>query len=88
MKILFPLLIIFFSSFTLDTKIDEKSEINAVINQWHKAAADAKYHDYFNLMTDDAVFIGTDATENWNRKEFETYSKHILTKEKHGHFIP
>jgi len=88
MKIIFPFIIIFFISFPLDSKIDEKSEINAVINQWHKAAADAKYDDYFNLMTDDAVFIGTDATENWNRKEFETFSKPHFDKGKAWTFYP
>lgn len=27
------------------------------------------------MMTEDAVFIGTDATENWNQKEFKAYCK-------------
>ena len=26
-------------------------------------------------MADDAIFIGTDATENWNKKDFMSFSK-------------
>jgi len=52
-----------------------KSEISAVIDNWHKAAAEANFENYFNYMTKDAVFIGTDATENWQLDEFKAYSK-------------
>jgi len=47
-----------------------KEQIDVVLNNWHKAAADADAKKYFGAMTDDAVFIGTDATENWNKKSF------------------
>ena len=33
-------------------------------------------------MTDDAVFIGTDASENWNIKDFKAYSKPHFDKGK------
>lgn len=88
MKIIISFFVILIGCFSSDCKIDEKSEINAVINQWHKAAADAKYDDFFNLMTNDAIFIGTDATENWNRKEFETFSKPYFDKGKAWTFYP
>ena len=39
-------------------------------------------------MTDDAIFIGTDATENWNRKEFEAFSKPHFDKGKAWTFYP
>ncbi len=50
-------------------------QINKTIGKWHKAAAMANFNDYFNLMTDDAVFIGTDPTENWTLPEFKEFSK-------------
>ncbi len=53
----------------------EKKEINALLDSWHKAAADADFEQYFSKMTDDGVFIGTDATENWQNEEFRTFSK-------------
>jgi hypothetical protein len=37
-------------------------------------------------MTDDAVFIGTDATENWNKKEFAAFAKPYFDKGKAWNF--
>lgn len=54
---------------------ETKAEINTVLEDWHKAAADANFEGYFELMTEDGIFIGTDATENWNIKEFQNFSK-------------
>jgi SnoaL-like domain len=53
----------------------EKKEIHITLNLWHKAAADADFDAYFSKMTPDGVFIGTDATENWQNKEFRTFSQ-------------
>lgn len=63
-----------------------KANINATLDAWHKAAAEANYTDYFNLMTDDAVFIGTDATENWNKTNFRAFAKPFFDKGKAWNF--
>ncbi len=60
----------------------QKDEINTVIQQWHKAAADANFDAYFGLMTEDAIFIGTDPTENWNYTDFKAFSKPYFDKGK------
>jgi ketosteroid isomerase-like protein len=52
-----------------------KEQINRVLDAWHQAAADADFEAYFGGMTKDAVFIGTDATENWQNAEFKAYAK-------------
>ncbi len=52
-----------------------KGEINTTLENWHKAAAEADFDGYFNLMTADGIFIGTDATENWDIAEFQNFSK-------------
>ena len=52
-----------------------KENIHQILDNWHDAAAEANFEDYFSFMTDDAIFIGTDPTENWNRKQFEKFSK-------------
>ena len=62
----------------------EKSKINQNIDNWHLAAAKADYDTYFGLMTLDGVFIGTDATENWNNTDFRAFSKPYFDKEKLG----
>jgi ketosteroid isomerase-like protein len=59
-----------------------KSKINATLDFWHKAAANAEFEAYFSLMTNDGVFIGTDATENWQNEAFKTFSKPYFDKGK------
>ena len=59
-----------------------EKEINAVLEAWHKAAAQADFDGYFGLMTSDSYFLGTDATENWNYEEFKAYSKPHFDKGK------
>ncbi len=53
----------------------EKEKIETVLDKWHKAAAEASFDNYFGLMTEEAVFIGTDATENWQLEAFKQFSK-------------
>lgn len=49
--------------------------VASVLNQFHKAASEHDFQKYFGLMTADAVFIGTDATERWDVKAFKAYVK-------------
>ena len=57
-------------------------EINNVLNDWHNAAAEANFENYFSKMSKDAVFIGTDATENWQLKDFKVFAKPYFDKGK------
>ena len=70
-------LLLFFSFLlTTSAQTDSKTQaVDAALDNWHAAAARADFDAYFDLMTSYAVFIGTDATENWQRKEFEEFSK-------------
>lgn len=61
---------------------NHKAEINNTLDAWHKAAAEANFKNYFDAMTDDAVFIGTDATENWTKPAFQAYAKPYFDKGK------
>ena len=71
------LLLILFPFFvaTINGQNDSKKEISNTLDDWHKAAAEANYQNYFDLLTDDSVFIGTDATENWSKPSFQAYAK-------------
>lgn len=60
---------------SVKTSSEIKIEIDSSLNAWHKAAAKADFDAYFNLMTKDGVFIGTDATENWQNDDFRAFSK-------------
>ncbi|QWX83886.1 nuclear transport factor 2 family protein [Cellulophaga sp. HaHaR_3_176] len=63
------------SSLTYAQDNSAKLKIDEIINEWHKAAANANFEAYFGLMTADGVFIGTDATENWQNEAFKAFSK-------------
>lgn len=52
-----------------------KSEIESTLDKWHKSAAKADFESYFSFLTEDAVYIGTDATENWDKAAFKAYAK-------------
>lgn len=53
----------------------ERTDIANVLDEWHKAAANAEFDEYFDRMSDDGIFIGTDPTENWQNQEFKEWSK-------------
>jgi ketosteroid isomerase-like protein len=74
------------SAFTVINTGEDKDKINSMLDGWHKAAAEAKYNDYLNFMTEDAIFIGTDATENWNKTEFQAFAKPFFDKGKAWNF--
>ncbi len=67
--------------------ITVKDKIDRTLNLWHHAAAIADFEAYFDLMTDDAVFIGTDPTENWQNNAFKTYSRPHFDKGKAWKFL-
>ncbi|MBW8243001.1 nuclear transport factor 2 family protein [Muricauda oceani] len=60
----------------------EKDKINMVLDGWHLAAANADFEAYFDKMTKDGVFLGTDAMENWQNDEFREFSKPYFDKGK------
>lgn len=56
-------------------RLNVSAEIDYTLDNWHKAAAEANFNNYFNVLTEDAIFIGTDATENWNKPAFIKFAK-------------
>ena len=82
MKKLLFLVLVISSCNSIKNVENKKTEINTVLNNWHKAAANANYTDYFKVLTSDAIYIGTDATENWTKLEFEAFAKPYFDKGK------
>lgn len=64
----------------------ENQKIAVTLDAWHKAAAQAQFDVYFGLMTNDAIFIGTDAKENWNKTAFQAFAKPYFDKGKAWNF--
>lgn len=81
-KFIFLGLLNFYSlSFFAQNESPQK-DVNQLVDLWHKAASEANFKQYFDVMADDAIFIGTDATEYWNKQEFENYAKPHFDKGK------
>ncbi|SFA99598.1 SnoaL-like domain-containing protein [Flavobacterium swingsii] len=76
------LLSIFLFSALAQAQTKETANINTVLDNWHKAAAEAKFDTYFGMMSEESIFIGTDATENWNKKDFMAFAKPFFDKGK------
>lgn len=73
------LLLLFVATFA-NAQTSEKDKVSQTIDTWHKAVADVKFEDYFNLIAEDGIFIGTDATENWTKKDFKVWAKPFFDK--------
>ena len=65
------------------------------LDRYHRAAAEVRFDDYFGMMTDSAVFVGTDAGEHWRKSAFMEYARPHFDKgkawtmravERHLHF--
>tara|TARA_R110000850_G_scaffold269422_2_gene401593 strand:- start:70126 stop:70641 length:516 start_codon:yes stop_codon:yes gene_type:complete len=85
-KIFFQIALLFIISSCVSnknlTEETSKSKINSIVDKWHKDAAETNFQAYFDAIADDGIFIGTDATENWNKKDFMTFSKPFFDKGK------
>lgn len=62
--------------------------IDSLINDWHHAAAVADEEFFFGSMTDDAIYIGADATERWLRDELKLWSKNYFDRKSAWDFKP
>ncbi|MDR0802040.1 nuclear transport factor 2 family protein [Fluviicola sp.] len=62
------------SGFTIQ-KVSETEIIDSLIDNWYKAAAEANYANYFGLMADHFIFMGTDPSERWNKEQFGAFCK-------------
>ncbi|WP_422349872.1 nuclear transport factor 2 family protein [Flagellimonas sp.] len=69
------MLILMICAVFLQAQTDDKQQIDQLLDAWHLAASNADFEGYFSRMTDDGVFLGTDATENWQNNEFREFSK-------------
>ena len=85
-KYIFLLLVLTACGSKKDKPLTETDKVNLVLDNWHKAAAEANFNNYFEAMTEDGIFIGTDATENWNKTAFQAYAKPYFDKGKAWNF--
>lgn len=54
-------------------EMSDEQQVNAVLNDYHKAAEDGDAARYLGHMTPNSVFLGTDDWERWPYPEFAKY---------------
>ncbi|GAA4161909.1 nuclear transport factor 2 family protein [Chryseobacterium ginsenosidimutans] len=88
-KIFFALIlfVLTFTTISAQSKFEkEKTEIGTMLDGFNVAAAKADFTAYFNYYADESTFIGTDATEVWDKKEFMVWAKPYFDKKKTWNF--
>ena len=87
---IFVIICIVFTQCKSDIKetADAQKQITAMLDSFNAAAARANFDTYFNFFTEDAVFIGTDATERWDKKSYMAWAKPHFDKGKTWNFKP
>ena len=59
-----------------------RKEVNTLLVNWHKAASDANFKEYFGALDSSAIYIGTAAEEIWTKEKFANFSKPYFDKGK------
>jgi ketosteroid isomerase-like protein len=54
---------------------DEADAVSGVLDALHQAASDGDFERYFGQYAEDFIFLGTDATERWDRAQFMEYAR-------------
>ena len=54
---------------------NEAAVIHAFMDTWHHAAATADEDIFFGNMSENGIYLGTDATEKWKRDAMKTWAK-------------
>ncbi len=75
-----------FSANTFAQNDKEKAVIAKMLDDFNVAAANAEYEKYFNFFAEGGIFIGTDATENWDKKSFMVWAKPFFDKKRTWNF--
>jgi len=87
MRSLLLLSLLLASCATTNLQQDEGA-VNQVLDDWHRAAAQADEPRYFGHMASDMVFLGTDATERWDLGSFRAFAHPYFARGKAWTFTP
>ena len=69
----FPTLFAVLLTACATTSLGNRTEIDRVLDDFHEAAAEADLDRYFSHLASDGVFLGTDATERWDKQSFRAF---------------
>lgn len=66
----------------------EHADIHLFLDQWHCAATEARADAFFGSMSENSIYIGTDASERWTKQEFIKFAKPYFDLGRAWDFIP
>jgi len=72
--------LLMFSLLLFSLSVSANSDIQKALDTFHQAAANADQKLYFSLLDEQAVFLGTDGSERWSRKEFYDFVTPYFSK--------
>ena len=73
---------------SLSFQLLANADIENVLDNFHQAAANANYKQYFNILTEDAIFLGTAPKERWTKESFSQFAKPHFNKGKGWAYVP
>ena len=77
-----------FFACSLSAQQGPEKKINELLDSWHRAAGSADFEGYFGRMAREGVFVGTDASEHWNKEDFMAFSKPYFDRGQAWDFTP
>ena len=86
MNIIRFIILFCFVNLSVSAQGNHIKELNKLIDSWHNAAALGDFNSYFDKTDSEFIFLGTDPTERWNKKEFMAFSKPYFDKGKAWNF--
>ncbi len=57
------------------TQVMANQQAINTLDQFHQAASQANFEQYFAVFADGGVFMGTDGSERWTKEQFQDYVK-------------
>ncbi|MCB0706144.1 MAG: nuclear transport factor 2 family protein [Saprospiraceae bacterium] len=75
-------------AYCVDLPAVNQEAVALLLDNFHKAAAEADEDTFFGSMTEDCMYLGTDAGERWLRDELREWSKEFFDRESAWAFTP
>lgn len=66
----------------------DKTKIGSFLDNWHQAAAVADEDVFFGSIAEEGVYLGTDKTERWTKKEFMDWGMKYFERDTAWAFTP
>lgn len=72
--------------FTFSSKA--QTELDKIVDQWHLDATNTNFDNYFDVLTENFIFLGTAPGERWTKKDFAAFCKPYFDKGTAWDFLP